>query len=81
MLATTLSEEGQIFLPPEIQAHLKLQPGSRVEFVIGVSGEVKILPLNHPVTNLAGILHRSNQEPVSLEAMEQSIQEHVNDWT
>jgi bifunctional DNA-binding transcriptional regulator/antitoxin component of YhaV-PrlF toxin-antitoxin module len=81
MLATTLSDEGQIHLPPEIQAHLKLQPGSRIEFVIDISGEVKILPLNYPVTDLAGILYRPDQEPVSLEAMEQAIQERANDWT
>jgi bifunctional DNA-binding transcriptional regulator/antitoxin component of YhaV-PrlF toxin-antitoxin module len=81
MLATTLSDEGQIVLPPEIQTYLKLQPGSRVKFVIDISGVVKLLPLNHPVTNLAAMLHRSHQEPVSLEQMEQVIQEHVNDWT
>jgi YgiT-type zinc finger domain-containing protein len=35
--------------------------------------------LDYPVTNLAGILYRPDQEPVSLEAMEQAIRERATD--
>ncbi|MCU0565636.1 MAG: AbrB/MazE/SpoVT family DNA-binding domain-containing protein [Oculatellaceae cyanobacterium Prado106] len=76
--SSTVSDEGQILLPEAIREHLKLQPGSRVEFVIDASGEVKLLPLNYPVTRLAGILYRADHPPVSMEEMDQAIQEHLN---
>ncbi len=75
----------QITLPPEIYRHLNLQPGSRVEFVVDTEGQVKLLPLTVSVATLAGILHRPNQPPVPIEAMEQAIRNHhlqkIHDWT
>ncbi|GAP96538.1 transcriptional regulator AbrB [Leptolyngbya sp. NIES-2104] len=65
-------------IPPEIQAHLKLQPGSRVEFIIDGSGAVKVLPLDISVANLAGILHRPDTPTVSIDEMNQAIQDEIN---
>ena len=58
----------------------KLQPGSRIEFVIDCLGEVKVFPLDVPVANLAGILHRPDRPVVSIEDMDQAIQEQIHDW-
>lgn len=79
MSISQITDEGQVTIPPEIQAHLKLQPGSRVEFVIDCSGEVKVLPLNVSVANLAGILHRPGRPALSIEDMNQAIQEQIDD--
>lgn len=73
MLITTVTNTGQITLPEEIRAHLRLVSGSRVEFVIDEDGQVKIFPLNVAVETLSGILHRPNIQRVSLEDMETAI--------
>ena len=81
MLITTVTETGQITLPEEIRAHLRLVNGSRVEFVIDEDGQVKLFPLNVAVDKLSGILHRPGTPRASLEDMETSIVEGANDWT
>lgn len=80
MLSTTVTDTGQITLPEEILAYLKLVSGSRVEFVIDEDGQVKIFPLNVAVETLSGILHRSGRQRVSIEEMESAISEGANDW-
>ncbi|BAU11149.1 AbrB family transcriptional regulator [Leptolyngbya sp. NIES-3755] len=78
MSISRLTGEGQVTIPLDIQAHLKLQPGSRIEFVIDTSGEVKILPLNVPIAKLAGILHRPGRPALSIEEMNQAVQEQIH---
>jgi AbrB family looped-hinge helix DNA binding protein len=80
MLSTTVTDTGQITLPEEIRAHLKLVSGSRVEFVIDEDGQVKIFPLNVAVETLSGILHKPGMQRASLEDMEATISEGANDW-
>ena len=81
MLSTTVTDTGQITLPEEIQQHLKLTSGSRVEFVIDEDGQVKIFPLNVAVETLSGILYRPDFQPPTLEDMDAAISEGANDWT
>ncbi len=81
MLSTTVTDTGQITIPEEIREHLKLVSGSKIEFVIGEDGEVKIFPLNVAVETLSGILHRPGMKRVSIEDMETAISEGANDWT
>lgn len=80
MLSTTVTSTGQITLPEEIRAYLKLVSGSRIEFVIDEEGQVKIFPLNVAVESLSGILHRPGMQSASLEDMEAAISEGANDW-
>lgn len=80
MLSTTVTDTGQITLPDEIRQHLKLVSGSRVEFVIDESGQVKIFPLTVAVETLSGILHRPHLFSASQEEMDAAIAEGANDW-
>ena len=81
MLTTTVTDNGQITLPVEIREHLRLVSGSRLEFIIGENGQVKIFPLNVPVETLSGILHHPNIQRASLEDMDAAIAEGAHDWT
>ena len=81
MLSTTVTDIGQITLPDKIRQHLKLVSGSRVEFVIGEDGQVKIFPLNISIETLSGILYQPSIQRASLEDMETAISEGANDWT
>lgn len=81
MAEATLTSKGQVTIPKEIRDHLKLDTGSKVDFVIDENKEVKIIPLNVPVKVLSGILHRSGMKAASIEEMEAAIAQGVRDWT
>jgi hypothetical protein len=81
MNQATLNNQGQITIPQNILEHLNLNAGSKIDFVIDENGNVKIIPLNVPVQRLSGKLHRSGQNSVTLEQMQESIKDKANDWT
>ncbi len=80
MLSTTVTVTGQITLPDEIRQHLKLVSGSRIEFIIDESGQVKIFPLTVAVETLSGILHRPNLSPATQIEMDAAISEGAKNW-
>lgn len=81
MTRATLTTKGQVTIPKEIRDYLKLDTGSKVDFVIDENGDVKVIPLTLPVTALSGILHRPGMKAATLENMEQAIAEGARDWS
>lgn len=81
MASTTVTSKGQVTIPKVIRDYLKLDTGSKVEFVIDENGQVKIIPLNVAVESLSGILHRPGMRKATLEDMEAAIYQGANDWT
>lgn len=81
MLNATVTDTGQITLPEEIRDRLKLVSGSKVSFIIDEDGQVKLFPLNVPVEELSGILHRAGMKKTTIEEMDMAISEGANDWT
>ncbi len=81
MASTIVSDRGQITIPEEIRDYLKLNAGSKIEFVIDEQGQVKIIPLKFSVEDLSGILHYPGIEKVTIEDMENAIQEAAIDWS
>jgi AbrB family looped-hinge helix DNA binding protein len=81
MASATITSKGQVTIPKEIRNHLKLETGSKVDFVIGENGEVKVIPLSVPVEALSGVLHRKDMKAATLEEMEISIRKGASDWT
>jgi AbrB family looped-hinge helix DNA binding protein len=81
MLSATVTDTGQITLPQEIRDRLKLVSGSKISFIIDEDGQVKLFPLNVPVEQLSGILHRRGMQKVTLEEMDMAISEGANDCT
>ncbi|MEB3343255.1 AbrB/MazE/SpoVT family DNA-binding domain-containing protein [Okeania sp.] len=79
MSNTIVSDRGQITIPEEIRNYLKLNAGSKIEFVIDEQGEVKIIPLKFSVEDLSGILHHLGIEQATIKDMENAIQEAAND--
>ena len=79
MFSTTVTDNGQITIPQEIRDYLKLDSGSKIDFVIDESGQVKILTLNLSVEELSGILHRPGVRKATIEEMEVAISEGAND--
>ncbi|MDJ0615479.1 MAG: type II toxin-antitoxin system PrlF family antitoxin [Calothrix sp. MO_192.B10] len=81
MASATITTKGQVTIPKEIRDYLKLDTGSKVDFVIDENGIVKMIPLNVPVQKLSGILHRPGMKSATLEEMETAIQEGASDWS
>lgn len=81
MLSATVTETGQITLPQEIRDRLKLVNGSKISFIIDEDGQVKLFPLNVPVQDLSGILHRPGMKKATLKEMDIAISQGANDWT
>ncbi len=81
MKSATITSKGQITIPKEIRDYLKLEIGSKIEFVIDENGTVKVIPLNVPVTALSGMLHHPDMPAATIEDMEYAISEGASDWT
>jgi AbrB family looped-hinge helix DNA binding protein len=81
MSIATVTTKGQVTIPKEIRDYLKLETGSKVEFVIDENGDVRIVPLNVPIEALSGVLHRPGMKSATIEEMEIAITEGARDWT
>ncbi len=74
MPVATLTSKGQITLPKAIREQLQLQPGDRVEFLVGPDGQITVWPVTSDVTVLKGFIPKPKR-PVSLEAMHTAIKQ------
>ena len=75
MSITTITNTGEIIIPPEIQSLLNLNPGDEIEFVVTEDGKVYLQPPQIDVEELFGILHKPGIKPVSVEEMNNAIEE------
>ncbi len=53
---TKVTSKGQITVPKPIREHLNLTKGDRIEFLIGVNGQVTIMPATADVRQLKGMV-------------------------
>jgi AbrB family looped-hinge helix DNA binding protein len=72
MPTSTLTSRGQTTIPKSIRDALHLQPGDRVEFIVE-EDRVVLRRADADLTALDGLLDRSDQDPVSIEAMHEAI--------
>lgn len=72
MATSTVTSKGQITIPVEVRRALKLEPGSRVEFVKQSDGSYELIAATRSVKELKGIL-KSRVGPVSIEDMNEAV--------
>jgi antitoxin PrlF len=75
MSTATITSKGQTTIPKEIRELLNLRPGDRINFIIEADGRVYIQPINVQVEDLSGILHNHRRTPVSIEQMNEAIEQ------
>lgn len=75
MPTATLSSKGQVTVPKEVRERLGINRGDRLDFILEADGSVCLRPLRKSVRELAGILRREGQRPVSVREMDESIGE------
>ena len=79
MPTARITSKGQTTIPQEIRKLLNLHPGDRLEFLVADDGRVYVQATNIKVESLKGMLHKSNQEIVSIEQMEEAILSSVEE--
>lgn len=77
MPTSTLTSKGQATIPKQIREALRLQPGDRVEFILE-EDRVVLRRAGADLTDLDGLLDRSDDEPVSIEAMNKAVEQAVS---
>ena len=70
---TKVTTKGQITVPKPIREHLKLTTGDRIEFLIGVNGNVTIMPATADVRELKGMVTKPAKK-VTVADMIQAIE-------
>lgn len=73
MPRATMTTKGQITIPKSVRDALHLNPGDRVDFILGGEGMAILQPATLDIRDLRGILHRPGMKPVSVEAMRQIV--------
>lgn len=71
----TLTSKGQITIPKEIRARLRLQSGQRLDFQLLDSGQVVVKPLTNDIRRLKGSVQPARRRPASLAEMDKAIAE------
>lgn len=74
MLAT-LTNKGQVTLPKELRERLGLTAGSRLDFSIDDNGELRARLVATTALGLAGLLRRPGQPPVTVEQMNEAVEQ------
>ncbi len=72
MPVSTLTSKGQITIPKEIRDQLQVQTGDRIEFFVGVNGQITMCPATSDVTSLKGVIPKPSRR-VTLTAMKNAI--------
>lgn len=51
-MATTVTQKGQVTIPKPVRDYLGIGPGSRVQFVVGADGKVRVMREDEPSPRL-----------------------------
>ncbi|PFG53575.1 AbrB family looped-hinge helix DNA binding protein [Marinobacter sp. LV10R520-4] len=73
MTTATVTSKGQITIPANVRAELKVGPGDRVEFVKVSEGRWEVLAAVEDVSRLRGIV--AAKRVVSIEEMDSAIRQ------
>ncbi len=68
----TITQQGQVTIPPAVREALHLHEGDRVDFVIEAGGTVRLVPITASITELKGMLPAAKRV-ISLEEMDEAI--------
>jgi antitoxin PrlF len=73
--SSTMTSKGQITIPKDVRDDLGLQAGSTVLFVKVGQGSYRMVARTGRIQDLAGILQRTGQRPLTIEEINEGIAE------
>ncbi|MEQ9330573.1 AbrB/MazE/SpoVT family DNA-binding domain-containing protein [Thalassobaculum sp.] len=73
----TVTAKGQVTLRKGILEHLDIRPGDRVEVSLLSDGRIELRQADTrpPLSRLMGVLRRPGQRPVTIEEMQDAIEQ------
>ena len=77
-IESKLTRKGQTTIPLEVREFLKVGAGDRLGYEF-VDGKVVLVPKNRSALDFAGVLHAPDREPVSIETMNEALEEAVSE--
>ena len=77
MALATLTTKGQVTIPKAIRDALKLNTGDKIEIIVTHNREAIIRPVSKKVDDIFCRLHNPKQKAVSIEGMNQAIQNRM----
>ncbi|MEM5474572.1 type II toxin-antitoxin system PrlF family antitoxin [Hoeflea sp. AS60] len=69
-----MTTKGQTTIPAEVREYLKISAGDRIGYEF-VDGKVVLVAKNRSALDFAGALHVPDRDPVSIEAMNEALDE------
>ncbi len=75
MPTSTMTSKGQITIPKDVRDDLGLEAGSTVLFVKVGEGSYRMVARTGRIQDLAGILQRGDQRPLTIEEINDGIAE------
>jgi antitoxin PrlF len=76
MAHAILTSKGQVTIPIAIRNKLNLKTGDTIDFRIQ-DGEVKLVPVSKPVSDVFGILSKKNSAVYSVEDMNELLKKRI----
>jgi antitoxin PrlF len=73
MSVATMTSKGQVTIPAEVRAKLRLETGSRIVFEEQPDGAFVMRRQTGDIRTLRGMLKREGQRPISIEEMDEAI--------
>jgi len=77
-IESKLTTKGQTTIPQEVREFLKVGAGDRLGYEF-VDGKVVLVPKNRSALDFAGVLHEPARKPVSVETMNEALDEAVSE--
>ena len=79
MSLATITTKGQVTIPKDVRESLKLHAGDKIEILVTENGEAIIRPVSKKVDEMFCKLHKSGRKAVSVDSMNNAIQERMKD--
>ena len=76
-MVATLTSKGQVTIPRTVRSHLRLNAGSRLDFIIGEDGEVRLRTVRKSVDEVYGMLGRMGVRALSVREIDEGIAAHL----
>lgn len=77
-IESKVTSKGQTTIPIEVREYLKIEAGDRIGYQF-VDGKVVLVPKNRSALDFAGALHVPERAPVSVETMNEALDEVVSE--
>lgn len=79
MPSATITSKGQVTIPKKIREQLQLKAGDTIDFEIDSHNTIRIAAKKRHHSDVAGILYREGQNPLSIEEMNEGIVEYLKE--